>query len=64
MVTVTGDETGYQVAVNGSETAPAGELSQLAETARQAVQDACLRARPVVPAAGGPDGIHRGGGLP
>lgn len=44
VVTITGDETGYQVAVNGSETAHAGELSQLAETARQAVRDACLRA--------------------
>ena len=44
VVTVTGDETGYQVAVNGSEPADAGELSQLAETARQAVRDACLRA--------------------
>lgn len=44
VVTVTGDETGYQVAVNGSESADAGELSQLAETARQAVRDACLRA--------------------
>lgn len=44
VVTVTGDETGYQVAVNGSESADAGELSQLAETARQAVWDACLRA--------------------
>ena len=44
VVTVTGDETGYQVAVDGSETADAGELSQLAETARQAVRDACLRA--------------------
>ena len=44
VVTVTGDEIGYQVAVNGSETADAGELSQLAETARQAVRDACLRA--------------------
>ena len=44
VVTVTGDETGYQVAVVGSETADAGELSQLAETARQAVRDACLRA--------------------
>lgn len=44
VVTVTGDETGYQVAVNGSEAADAGELSQLAETARQAVRDACLRA--------------------
>lgn len=44
VVTITGDETGYQVAVSGSETADAGELSQLAETARQAVRDACLRA--------------------
>lgn len=44
VVTITSDETGYQVAVNGSETADAGELSQLAETARQAVRDACLRA--------------------
>lgn len=44
VVTVTGDETGYQVAVNGSESTDAGELSQLAETARQAVRDACLRA--------------------
>lgn len=44
VVTITGDETGYQVAVNGRETADAGELSQLAETARQAVRDACLRA--------------------
>lgn len=44
VVTVTGDEIGYQVAVVGSETAHAGELSQLAETARQAVRDACLRA--------------------
>ena len=44
VVTITGDETGYQVAVNGSETADAGKLSQLAETARQAVRDACLRA--------------------
>lgn len=44
VVTITGDETGYQVAVNGSETADAGELSRLAETARQAVRDACLRA--------------------
>lgn len=44
VVTITGDETGYQVAVVGSETADAGELSQLAETARQAVRDACLRA--------------------
>lgn len=44
VVTVTGDETGYQVAVNGRETADAGELSQLAETARQAVRDACLQA--------------------
>lgn len=44
VVTITGDETGYQVAVNGSETAHAGELSQLAETARQAVRDACLQA--------------------
>lgn len=44
VVTITGDETGYQVAVNGSETAHAGELSQLAETARQAIRDACLRA--------------------
>lgn len=44
VVTITGDETGYQVAVVGSETADAGELSQLAETARQAVRNACLRA--------------------
>ena len=44
VVTITGDETGYQVAVNGSETADAGELSQLAETARQAVRDACVQA--------------------
>lgn len=44
VVTVTGDETGYQVAVVGSESAHAGELSQLAETARQAVRDACLHA--------------------
>ena len=44
VVTVTGDETGYQVAVVGSESADAGELSQLEETARQAVRDACLRA--------------------
>ena len=44
VVTVTGDEIGYQVSVVGSETAHAGELSQLAETARQAVRDACLRA--------------------
>lgn len=44
VVTVTGDEIGYQVAVVGSETTHAGELSQLAETARQAVRDACLRA--------------------
>ena len=44
VVTITGDETGYQVAVNGRETADAGGLSQLAETARQAVRDACLRA--------------------
>lgn len=44
VVTITGDETGYQVAVNGSETADAGELSQLAETARQAVRNACLQA--------------------
>lgn len=44
VVTINGDETGYQVAVVGSETADAGELSQLAETARQAVRDACLQA--------------------
>lgn len=44
VVTVTGDETGYQVAVVGSEAADAGELSQLAETVRQAVRDACLQA--------------------
>lgn len=44
VVAVTGDETGYQVAVVGSESAHAGELSQLAETARQAVRDACLQA--------------------
>ena len=44
VVTITGDETGYQVAVNGGETADAGELSQLAETARQAVRDACVQA--------------------
>ena len=44
VVTGPGDETGYQVAVVGSESADAGELSQLAETARQAVRDACLRA--------------------
>lgn len=44
VVTITGDETGYQVAVVGSETADAGELSQLAETARQAIRDACLQA--------------------
>lgn len=44
VVTITGDETGYQVAVVGSETAHAGELSQLAETARQAVRNACLQA--------------------
>lgn len=44
VVTITGDETGYQVAVVGSESADTGELSQLAETARQAVRDACLRA--------------------
>lgn len=44
VVTITGDETGYQVAVVGSETADAGGLSQLAETARQAVRDACLQA--------------------
>lgn len=44
MVTITGDETGYQVAVVGSESAHAGELSQLAETARQAVRNACLQA--------------------
>ena len=44
VVTVTGDETGYQVAVVCSESAHAGELSQLAETARQAVRDACLQA--------------------
>ena len=43
VVTITGDETGYQ-AVVGSESAHAGELSQLAETARQAVRDACLQA--------------------
>lgn len=44
VVTITGDETGYQVAVVGSESAHAGELSQLAETARQAVRIACLQA--------------------
>ena len=44
VVTVTGDESGYLGAVNGSEAADAGELSQLAETARQAVRDACRRA--------------------
>lgn len=44
VVTVTGDETGYQVAVVGSESAHAGELSQLAETAWQAVRDAGLQA--------------------
>lgn len=44
VVTITGDETGYQVAVVGSEAADAGELSQLAETDRQAVRDACLQA--------------------
>lgn len=44
VVTVTGDETGYQVAVVGSESAHAGELSQLAETARQAVRGAGLQA--------------------
>lgn len=44
VVTITGDETGYQVAVVGSESAHAGELSQLAETARQTVRDACLQA--------------------
>ena len=44
VVTITGDETGYQVAVVGSEAADAGELSQLAETARQAVRDTCLQA--------------------
>lgn len=44
VVTVTGDETGYQVAVVGSESAHAGELSQLAETALQAVRDAGLQA--------------------
>ena len=44
VVTVTGDEAGYQVAVVGSESAHAGELSQLAETARQAVRDAGLQA--------------------
>lgn len=44
VVTITSDETGYQVAVVGSESADAGELSQLAETARQAVRDACLQA--------------------
>lgn len=44
VVTITGDETGYQVAVVGSESAHAGELSQLAETARQAVRNACLQA--------------------
>lgn len=49
VVTITGDETGYQVAVNGSESAHAGELSQLAETARQAVRDACLRAAGLSP---------------
>ena len=49
VVTITGDETGYQVAVNGSESAHAGELSQLAETARQAVRDACLRAAGLAP---------------
>ena len=48
-MTITGDETGYQVAVNGSESAHAGELSQLAETARQAVRDACLRAAGLSP---------------
>ena len=42
--TGTGEETGYQGAVVGSESAHAGELSQLAETARQAVRDACLQA--------------------
>lgn len=49
VVTITGDETGYQVAVNGSESAHAGELSQLAETARQAVRDAGLRAAGLSP---------------
>lgn len=49
VVTITGDETGYQVAVVGSESADAGELSQLAETARQAVRDACLRAAGLSP---------------
>ena len=44
VVTITGDETGYQVAVVGSEAVDAGELSQLAETARQAVRNACLQA--------------------
>ena len=44
VVTITGDEPGYQVAVVGSERAHAGELSQLAETARQAVRNACLQA--------------------
>lgn len=44
VVTITGDETGYQVAVVGSESAHAGELSQLAETVRQAVRNACLQA--------------------
>ena len=52
VVTVTGDETGYQVAVNGRD-GPAGRPGRLPSGGG-----------PVVPAAGGPDGIHRGGGLP
>lgn len=44
IVTVTGDVTGYQVAVNGASYVEQGELQLLADAMETAVRDACVRA--------------------
>lgn len=44
MVTVSGDVTGYQVAVSGADDVDQSELRLLADAVQTAIRDACVRA--------------------
>lgn len=44
VVTITGDETGYQVAVSGADDVDQSELRLLADAVQTAIRDACVRA--------------------
>ncbi|MFR0786972.1 MAG: hypothetical protein ACLSHM_01610 [Vescimonas sp.] len=56
MVTVSGDVTGYQVAVSGADDVDQSELRLLADAVQTAIRDACVRAAGLTGAAAGSAG--------